>query len=53
MVNTAPASLGPSPATGHSVPFDKDDHITALELAFTQLPADERGQVLVRTDSGG
>ena len=38
---------------GKASPFDKDDHITALDHALTQLPADERGQVLVRTDSGG
>jgi len=38
---------------GKASPFSKDDHITALDLALPQLPAAERGQVLVRTDSGG
>jgi hypothetical protein len=38
---------------GKASPWDKADHITALDAALTQLPAGERGQVLVRTDSGG
>jgi hypothetical protein len=38
---------------GKASPFDKEDHITALDHALDQLPASERGQVLVRTDSGG
>jgi DDE family transposase len=38
---------------GKASPFDKDDHITALELALDQLPEDERDQVLVRADTGG
>ena len=39
--------------SGKASPFDKQDHITALDHALAQLPAAERGQVLVRTDSGG
>ncbi|WP_301033761.1 IS1380 family transposase [Nocardioides sp.] len=38
---------------GKASPWDKEDHITALDLALAQLPEQERGQVLVRTDSGG
>jgi hypothetical protein len=38
---------------GKASPWDKDDHITALDLALAQLPEHERGQVLVRVDSGG
>jgi hypothetical protein len=38
---------------GKASPWDKADHIAALDAALAQLPADERGQVLVRTDSGG
>jgi hypothetical protein len=38
---------------GKASPWDKADHITALDLALIQLPEQERGQVLVRADSGG
>lgn len=38
---------------GKASPFNSADHITALEAALDQLPAAERGQVLVRTDAGG
>jgi len=38
---------------GTASPFDKADHIAVLELALAQLPEHERGQVLVRTDTGG
>jgi hypothetical protein len=38
---------------GKASPFDSADHITALEAALGQLPDQERGQVLVRTDAGG
>lgn len=38
---------------GTASPFDKADHIAALELALDQLPDSERAQVLVRTDTGG
>lgn len=38
---------------GKASPWNKDDHITALDLALVQLPEGERGQVLVRADSGG
>ena len=38
---------------GKASPFDKRDHIEALDLAVAQLPESERGQVLVRTDTGG
>ena len=37
---------------GKASPWDKDDHIAALDLALAQLPANERAQVLVRADSG-
>lgn len=37
---------------GNASPWDKADHIEALDLALDQLPAGERGQVLVRADSG-
>jgi Transposase DDE domain group 1 len=37
---------------GKASPWDKADHIEALDLALVQLPAGERGQVLVRADSG-
>lgn len=32
---------------------DAADHITVVDLALAQLPANVRGRVLVRTDSGG
>lgn len=38
---------------GNTSPWNKHDHITALDLALEQLPDHERAQVLVRTDSGG
>jgi len=38
---------------GKASPWDKHDHLEALDLGLAQLPAQERGQVLVRTDSGG
>jgi hypothetical protein len=38
---------------GTASPFNKEDHIEALDLALVQLPEDERGQVLVRADTGG
>jgi hypothetical protein len=38
---------------GKASPFDKHDHIEALDLALAQLPEAERAQVLVRTDTGG
>jgi hypothetical protein len=38
---------------GSASPWNKYDHIEALDLALAQLPMAERGQVLVRTDSGG
>jgi hypothetical protein len=37
---------------GKASPWNKDDHIAALDLALPQLPEGERGQVLVRADSG-
>ncbi len=39
--------------SGKASPWDKADHIEALGLALAQLPEHERGQVLVRADSGG
>lgn len=38
---------------GSASPWNKLDHIQTLDLALAQLPDHERGQVLVRTDSGG
>jgi hypothetical protein len=38
---------------GTASPWDKADHIAVLDAALRQLPEHERGQVLVRTDSGG
>jgi hypothetical protein len=38
---------------GKASPWDKGDHIGALDAALAQLPEGERGQVLVRADSGG
>jgi hypothetical protein len=38
---------------GSASPFDKADHMEALDLALVQLPESERAQVLVRTDAGG
>ncbi|GAB3869716.1 IS1380 family transposase [Nocardioides maradonensis] len=37
---------------GKASPWNKDDHITTLEAALAQLPEHERGQVLVRADTG-
>jgi hypothetical protein len=37
---------------GKASPFDKADHIEALDRALLQLPEGERGQVLVRADTG-
>jgi hypothetical protein len=37
---------------GKASPWAKTDHIAALDAALAQLPAAERGQVLVRADSG-
>lgn len=38
---------------GNASPFSSAEHIAVLQAALTQLPAGERGQVLVRTDAGG
>ncbi|MCV7102740.1 transposase [Mycobacterium palustre] len=38
---------------GKASPFNSADHITVLGAALDQLPAGERGQVLVRADAGG
>jgi hypothetical protein len=38
---------------GRASAFDTATHIAALDAALDQLPAQERGQVLVRTDSAG
>jgi Transposase DDE domain group 1 len=38
---------------GKASPFNSADHITVLEAALHQLPAAERGQLLVRADAGG
>jgi hypothetical protein len=38
---------------GSASPWNKQDHLDAVDLALAQLPATERDQVLIRTDSGG
>jgi hypothetical protein len=38
---------------GKASPWNSTDHISTLETALAQLPVHERGQVLVRTDTGG
>jgi hypothetical protein len=38
---------------GRASPWAASDHVTALDDALGQLPPAERGQVLVRADSGG
>ncbi|MFF1615903.1 IS1380 family transposase, partial [Amycolatopsis sp. NPDC058278] len=38
---------------GNASPWNAGDHIDAVDLALAQLPEAERGQVLIRTDSGG
>jgi hypothetical protein len=37
---------------GKASPWSSDDHIAILDAALAQLPDDERGQVLVRADTG-
>jgi hypothetical protein len=37
---------------GTASPWNKDDHVTTFDAALAQLPVDERGQVLVRADTG-
>jgi hypothetical protein len=37
---------------GRASPWNSADHLTTLTAALAQLPADERGQVLVRADTG-
>ena len=37
---------------GKASPWNSADHISTLDNALTQLPEDERGQVLVRADTG-
>lgn len=39
--------------TGSASAFAPGDHIAALDAALDQLPTGERGQVLVRADTGG
>ena len=38
---------------GRASAWDSADHIAVLDDTLAQLPQDERGQVLVRTDTGG
>lgn len=38
---------------GNASPWNARDHIEAVDLALAQLPEAERGQVLIRADSGG
>ena len=37
---------------GKASPWNSTDHLTALDAALAQLPEHERGQVLVRADTG-
>jgi hypothetical protein len=37
---------------GKASPWNSADHLTTLTAALAQLPAEERGQVLVRADTG-
>ena len=37
---------------GRASPWNSADHITILDTALAQLPDNERGQVLVRADTG-
>ena len=37
---------------GRASPHDSADHISVLQAALAQLPASERGQALVRADTG-
>lgn len=37
---------------GNASPWNTEDHLAVLNNALAQLPADERGQVLVRADTG-
>jgi hypothetical protein len=37
---------------GSASPWNKQDHIEAVDLALAQLPVAEQGQVLIRADSG-
>lgn len=37
---------------GKASPWNTDDHLAALDNALVQLPGHERGQVLVRADTG-
>jgi Transposase DDE domain group 1 len=47
--DTAVINLRP----GRASAWDSADHITCLDDTLAQLPEDERGHVLVRTDTGG
>ena len=37
---------------GNASPWNVDDHLAILDVAIAQLPEEERGQVLVRADTG-
>lgn len=37
---------------GNASPWNSDDHASALDSALAQLPEHERGQVLIRADTG-
>jgi hypothetical protein len=45
-------TLGIDLRPGNASPWNSADHLTALDNALVQLPAHERGQVLVRADTG-
>ena len=46
-------TLGIDLRPGNASPWNSTDHITTLNNALAQLPAEERAQVLVRTDTAG
>jgi hypothetical protein len=45
-------SLGIDLRPGKASPWNSADHLAALDAALAQLPEQERGQVLVRADTG-
>ena len=45
-------TLGIELRPGNASPWNSADHLTALDAALVQLPEGERGQVLVRADTG-
>lgn len=45
-------TLGIDLRPGKASPWNSNDHLAALDAALVQLPENERGQVLVRADTG-